>query len=99
MATFWIYDYVCSIREEGIFLLYSRWNRVKFLYIVTRYVPFLLFVAHLYLNFVPDETSNTCQFVNNICSVFIPPGFFILRTCALWNNNKIVWVATLSTFA
>ncbi|KAG1821043.1 uncharacterized protein BJ212DRAFT_976116 [Suillus subaureus] len=105
MATFWTYDYVCSISEEGIFLLYSRWNRVKFLYIVTRYVPFLLFVAHLYLNFVPDETSNTCQFVNNICSVFslIPivcsEYFFILRTCAIWNNNKIVWVATLSTFA
>ncbi|KAG1845281.1 hypothetical protein DFJ58DRAFT_509499 [Suillus subalutaceus] len=105
MATFWIYDYVCSIHEEGIFLLYSRLNRVKFLYVVTRYVPFLLFVAHLYLNFVPDETSNTCQIVNNICSTFslisivCSECFFILRTYALWNNNKVVLVAMLSTFA
>lgn len=105
MATFWLYDYACSIREEGIFLLCSRWNKVKFLYVVTRYVPFLLFASHLYLNFVPDETSNTCQFINNICSVFslisivCSECFFILRTYALWNNNKVVFAAMLSTFA
>ncbi|KAG1734172.1 hypothetical protein EDB19DRAFT_1174939 [Suillus lakei] len=105
MATFWTYDYACSIREEGIFLLCSRRNRVKFLYVVTRYVPFLLFAAHLYLNFAPDETSNTCQFVNNICSTFslisivCSECFFILRTYALWNNDKIVLAAMLSTFA
>ncbi|KAG2075382.1 hypothetical protein BDR04DRAFT_1091564 [Suillus decipiens] len=105
MATFWIYDYTCSIREEGTFLLYSRWNRVKFLYIVTRYMPFLLFAVHLYMNFVPDETSNKCQFVNNICSTFslisivCSECFFILRTYALWDNNKVVLAAMLSTFA
>lgn len=105
MATFWIYDYACSIREEGIFLLCSRWSRVKFLYIVARYVPFLLFAAHLYLNFVPDETSNTCQLVNNICStlslisIVCSECFFILRTYALWNNDKVVLAAMLSTFA
>ncbi|KAG2126695.1 hypothetical protein BD769DRAFT_1461541 [Suillus cothurnatus] len=105
MATFWIYDYVCSIREEGVFLLCSHWNRVKFLYVVTRYVPFFLFVAHLYLNFVPDETSDTCQFVNNICSTFslvsivCSECFLILRTYALWNSNKVILAAMLSTFA
>ncbi|KAG1738209.1 hypothetical protein EDB19DRAFT_905494 [Suillus lakei] len=100
-----MYDYACSIREEGKFLLCSRWSRVKFLYIVTRYVPFLLFAAHLYLNFVPDETSDTCQFVNNICSAFglisivCSECFFILRTYVLWNSNNIVLAAMLSTFA
>ncbi|KAG1857929.1 hypothetical protein C8R48DRAFT_271093 [Suillus tomentosus] len=105
VATFWTYDYACSIREEGIFLLYSRWNRVKMLYVVTRYVPFLLFSAHLYLNLVPNETSNMCQFINNICSTFslissvCSECFFILRTYALWNNDKVVLAAMLSTFA
>ncbi|KAG1791654.1 uncharacterized protein HD556DRAFT_631481 [Suillus plorans] len=123
MATFWTYDYACSMREEvtdhlqdqlpiltmhpfkGIFLLYSSWNRVKMLYVVTRYVPFLLFSVHLYLNFVPNETSNMCQFINNICSTFslissiCSECFFILRTYALWNNDKVVLAAMLSTFA
>lgn len=105
MATFWTYDYVCTIHEEGMFLFCSPWRRVKLLYIVTRYVPFLLFAAHLYLNFLPDETSDTCQFVNNICSCLslvsfvCSEFFFIFRTYVLWDNNKIVLVAMLSTFA
>jgi len=105
MATFWTYDYACTIHEEGIFLFCSPWKRVKLLYIVTRYVPFLLFAAHLYLNFLPDETSDTCQFVNNICSCFslvsfvCSEFFFIFRTYVLWDNNKVVLVAMLSTFA
>ncbi|KAG2147681.1 hypothetical protein DEU56DRAFT_133945 [Suillus clintonianus] len=105
MATFWIYDYACSVRQEGTFLFCSRWSRVKFLYVVTRYVPFLLFVAHLTLNFVPDETSNMCQFVNNVCSAFslisivCSECFFILRTYVLWNQNKVVLVAMILTFA
>ncbi|KAG1821886.1 uncharacterized protein BJ212DRAFT_1575050 [Suillus subaureus] len=105
MATFWTYDYACSIREEGIFLFCSRWSKVKLLYVLTRYVPFLLFAAHLYMNFVPDETSDTCQFVNNICSglsmisIICSECFFILRTYVLWNNNKVVLAVILSTFA
>ncbi|KAG2341375.1 hypothetical protein BDR05DRAFT_965424 [Suillus weaverae] len=105
MATFWTYDYACSIHEEGMFLFCSGWRRVKLLYIVTRYVPVLLFAAHFYLNFLPDETSDTCQFVNNICSclslisIVCSECFFIFRTYVLWNNNKVVLVAMLSTFA
>jgi hypothetical protein len=33
---------------KGMFLFCSRWRRVKLLYVVTRYTPFLLFAAHLY---------------------------------------------------
>lgn len=105
MATFWTYDYACTIHEEGMFLFCSPWRRVKLLYIVTRYVPFLLFAAHLYLNFLPNETSDTCQFVNNICSCLslvsfvCSEFFFIFRTYVLWDNNKVVLVAMLSTFA
>ncbi|OAX39793.1 hypothetical protein K503DRAFT_52847 [Rhizopogon vinicolor AM-OR11-026] len=57
------------------------------------------------MNFIPDETPNRCQFVNNICSCFsyisiiFSEFFFILRTYVLWNNNKVVLVVTLSTFA
>ncbi|KAG1738207.1 hypothetical protein EDB19DRAFT_905482 [Suillus lakei] len=103
MATFWTYDYACSIREEGKFLLCSRRSRVKFLYIVTRYVPFLLFAANLYLNFAPDETLTTCQFVNNLCealslmAIVCSECFFMLRTYVLWDNNKIILAAMLLT--
>ncbi|KAG1837098.1 hypothetical protein DFJ58DRAFT_816689, partial [Suillus subalutaceus] len=53
MATFWIYDYICSLYEEWTFLLRSRWTKVKALYIITRYVPFLIPIVNLYRAFIP----------------------------------------------
>ncbi|KIK43169.1 hypothetical protein CY34DRAFT_804093 [Suillus luteus UH-Slu-Lm8-n1] len=104
MATFWIYDYACSLHLEWTFLLRSRWSKVKGLYIIARYVPFLLLSGHLYMNFIPNENSDKCQLLNNICScfslisVFCSECFFVLRTYALWNNNKIVLVTIIATF-
>ncbi|KAG2751464.1 hypothetical protein P692DRAFT_20830709 [Suillus brevipes Sb2] len=56
-ATFWIYEYASSLQQELIFLLRSRWTKIKVLYIVTRYMPFLLFVGHLYCAFTLTLTS------------------------------------------
>ncbi|KAG2119377.1 hypothetical protein DEU56DRAFT_836639 [Suillus clintonianus] len=61
MATFWTYDYACSLHQEWTFLLQSRWTKVKGLYIVTRFVPFLLLIGHLYLNFIPNENPDVCE--------------------------------------
>lgn len=99
-ATFWTYDYACSLHQELAFLFQSRWTKVKVLYIVTRYAPFLLLIVHLYLNYIPNENPDKCLLLNNISTCFTlilmlcSECFFILRTCALWNNNKIVVTTT-----
>ncbi|KAJ8588166.1 hypothetical protein M405DRAFT_820153 [Rhizopogon salebrosus TDB-379] len=104
MATFWTYDYFCSVRKEWTFLLQSRWTKVKGLFILTRYTPFLLLIVHLYLSLVPNETPDKCQLLNNISSAFSlisvisSECFFILRTYALWNNNKVVLAFIVTTF-
>ncbi|KAG2130770.1 uncharacterized protein EDB93DRAFT_69368 [Suillus bovinus] len=101
MATFWIYDYACSLHLEWKFLFRSRWSKVKGLYVVTRYVPFLLLAGHLYMNFIPNENSDL---LNNICSCFslisvsCSECFFVLRTYTLWNNNKVVLATMTITF-
>lgn len=104
MATFWTYGYVCSLHEEWTFLLLSRWTKVKCLYVFTRYLPFLLFISHLYMNFTPDENPDKCLMLDNVCSslsllsIICSESFFILRTYALWNNNRIVLAALLTAF-
>jgi hypothetical protein len=104
MATFWTYSYICSLHEEWTFLLRSRWTKVKCLYIIARYVPFFLFTSHLYMNFTPDEDPNKCLMLDTVCSCFsllsvlCSESFFVLRTYALWNNNKIVLAALLAAF-
>ncbi|KAG1739431.1 uncharacterized protein EDB91DRAFT_1135149 [Suillus paluster] len=70
MATFWTYDYVCSLHQEWMFLLLSRWSRVKGFYVAARYVPFLLFTANLYLNFIPNKSTDECQTLNTACACF-----------------------------
>ncbi|KAG1899655.1 uncharacterized protein F5891DRAFT_1278725 [Suillus fuscotomentosus] len=101
MATFWAYEYVCSLQQEWTFLHRSRWTKVKGLYILTRYVPFLLLTTNLYTCLVPYNNPGKCRTWVNICSGFsiilgiCSQSFFILRTCALWNNNRILVVFML----
>ncbi|KAG1766619.1 hypothetical protein EV702DRAFT_1149704 [Suillus placidus] len=98
---FQTYDYACSLHEEWRFLLVSPWTKMKGLYIVTRYVPFLLLATTLYLGFIPNETPGKCRVLDNICSGFgmlsavCSECFFILRTYVLWNNNRILLAAML----
>ncbi|KAG1769276.1 hypothetical protein EV702DRAFT_1141815 [Suillus placidus] len=104
MATFWAYEYACSLQQEWTFLHQSRWTKVKGLYIITRYVPFLLLITNLYMSLTPHENPSKCRMLVNIGSGFsiisgiCSQSFFILRTCALWNNNRIVIVTMLSLF-
>ncbi|KAG1850049.1 hypothetical protein C8R48DRAFT_676848 [Suillus tomentosus] len=86
------YDYICSLHEEWTFLLRSRLTKVKVLYIITRYVPFFIVAADLYMNFSGNEDRDQCLILSNIYACL-----FVLRTCALWNNNRIILIAILST--
>ncbi|KAG2359703.1 hypothetical protein BDR07DRAFT_1414474 [Suillus spraguei] len=104
ISTFWIYDYVCSLHEEWSFLLQSHWSKVKALYIVTRYIPFLIIVTILYESSIPNDSQDKCRLLANInsalgmISVIASESFFVLRTCALWSNNRILLAAMLFSF-
>ncbi|KAG1890409.1 hypothetical protein F4604DRAFT_664441 [Suillus subluteus] len=103
VATFWTYDYICSLHEEWTYLLRSRWTKVKALYITARYVPFLIATMNLYVAVAPTDNTNECQILMNIItslsliSLTCSECFFVLRTYALWNKNRIILVAMLST--
>ncbi|KAG2067964.1 hypothetical protein BDR04DRAFT_821438 [Suillus decipiens] len=102
-VTFWTYDFACSFHEEWTFLLRSRWTKVKGLYIIARYVPFALIIMDLCLALVQNDNPKKCMLLSYISTAFgaisliFSELFFILRTYALWNNNKILFVALLST--
>ncbi|KAG1730589.1 hypothetical protein EDB19DRAFT_1375020 [Suillus lakei] len=102
MATVWTYDYACSLHEEWTFLLRSRWTKVKCLYIIARNVPFVLLTTDLYVYFAPNENPDKCLMLINsysffsLISVSCSECIFVLRTCALWNNDRFVLAALLS---
>ncbi|KAG2367415.1 hypothetical protein BDR07DRAFT_269872 [Suillus spraguei] len=104
ITTFWCYDYACSLREEWTFLLRSDWSKVKGMYIVTRYLPFSFLAIVLWMSFNTNENPCICwvliilESVLGIALVFSSECFFMLRTYVLWNKNRILLAAMLSTF-
>ncbi|KAG2352897.1 hypothetical protein BDR07DRAFT_793191 [Suillus spraguei] len=104
MTTFWCYDYICSLHEEWTYLLRSDGGKVKGLYIIARYLPFILLTTNLYMSFNPNETPDRCRVLANVdsaigmVSVIFAEYFFMLRTYALWNNNKFLLAAMVTTF-
>ncbi|KAG2045871.1 hypothetical protein BDR06DRAFT_977897 [Suillus hirtellus] len=97
------YDYIGSLHEEWTFLLWSRWTKVKALYIITRYIPFFLVAADLYMIFAPNKDADAkCWMLMNIysclgvVSLTFSECIFILKTYALWDKVRIVLVAMLS---
>ncbi|KAG1895640.1 uncharacterized protein F5891DRAFT_655644 [Suillus fuscotomentosus] len=104
MVTFWIYDYACLLHEEWTFLLRSHWNKMKGLYIVTRYLPFIILATDIYRGFTPNENADKCLVLDNaelglnLVLVIFSEWFFILRTYVLWNNNRILLAAMLYAF-
>ncbi|KAG2344904.1 hypothetical protein BDR05DRAFT_1016343 [Suillus weaverae] len=94
------YDYICSLHDEILkiccskwtFLFRSRFTKVKCLYIVGRYVPFFLIASDIGLTLTPNENPKACRMFINIYSCF-----FVIRTYALWGNNRIVLITMLFT--
>ncbi|KAG2124623.1 hypothetical protein DEU56DRAFT_594156 [Suillus clintonianus] len=106
MVAFWTYDYACSLHTEWTFLLESRWTKAKGLYVITRHSPFFFLLTELYLHFTPSEKldeykcgiSFTLHTSFSTISIGCSELFFVLRTYALWNNNRIVLAVMLSAF-
>lgn len=102
LITFWTYDYICSLHYEWTYLLRSRWTMVKYLYILARYVPFLLIVSDTCLTLTPNENIEACRVFISIYTGFAVISlacsecFFVLRTYVLWSNNRLVLYAMLS---
>ncbi|KAG1839694.1 hypothetical protein C8R48DRAFT_781998 [Suillus tomentosus] len=77
---------------------------MKGLYIVTRYLPFVVLITDLYMSFTPNQNQSKCRMLVNISSGFemilaiFSAFFFILRTYALWNKNRILLITLLGIF-
>ncbi|KAG2114193.1 uncharacterized protein F5147DRAFT_18766 [Suillus discolor] len=73
MTTLWIYDFACSFHEELTFLLRSRWTKVKGLYVIARYVPFLILITYQFCMF--NSSTHLTDYALTYCaSVYSTPN-------------------------
>ncbi|KAF9234922.1 hypothetical protein BU15DRAFT_78549 [Melanogaster broomeanus] len=57
----WVYEYAITFDEEVAFLKKSKWNVVKIIYLVCRYLPFLLVAANTSHFLEPGLSLKACQ--------------------------------------
>ncbi|KAG1820121.1 hypothetical protein EV424DRAFT_1402929 [Suillus variegatus] len=81
-----VYDCFLILDQEVSLIHRPRWSKGTILYIVTRYMPALML--------------STCKILQSMwyCKILTgSPGIFILRTYALWGQNKFILGLMLST--
>lgn len=66
-----------------------------YIHVLAEHCSFLLQVSEWYHSLALNVSLLPPRYTR--ASDLIPPGFFVLRTYALWNSNRIVLVAILST--
>ncbi|KAG2142463.1 hypothetical protein DEU56DRAFT_900494 [Suillus clintonianus] len=102
----WVYDYIIKFDDELAYLRKSRWGAVKMLYLVCRYLPFVLLATDTYQVLQPALPLSLCEtyFVMNSwlegITLVTAESMFISRTYAIWGRSRrILIILTCSAVA
>ncbi|KAH7930236.1 hypothetical protein BV22DRAFT_1055566 [Leucogyrophana mollusca] len=104
IATIWVYDYIITLADEITFISNSKWRKVKMLYILCRYLPFLLIGLNTYQVLQPEVELDMCQTYDELNSwlegviLVSSECMFILRTYAIWERNRRILTVLLCSF-
>ncbi|KAG2091328.1 uncharacterized protein F5147DRAFT_657943 [Suillus discolor] len=105
----WVYDCFLTLDQEVSLIHWPRWRKGSILYIMTRYMPALMFSVQLCtnqdteVNYLPSGDFVTCKILQSMwyCAAALcmagAEGIFILRTYALWGQKKSILGLMLST--
>ncbi|KAG1790200.1 uncharacterized protein HD556DRAFT_1393246 [Suillus plorans] len=100
----WVYDYIITFDDELAYLRKSTWGKVKILYLMCRYLPFVLLAADTYQVLQPALPLSQCQTYFQINSwlegitLVAAEWMFILRTYAIWGRSKRILIILLGSF-
>ncbi|KAG2064302.1 hypothetical protein BDR04DRAFT_279997 [Suillus decipiens] len=100
----WVYDYIITFHDELAFIQKSRWGKVKILYLLCRYLPFVLLAADTYQVLQPALPLSLCQTYFEINSwlegitLVAAECMFILRTYAIWGRSRRILIILLGCF-
>ncbi|KAF8974258.1 hypothetical protein BDZ97DRAFT_1647266 [Flammula alnicola] len=89
-----IVDYIQTLDLEIALIWNAKWSIVKMLFLIARYPTFLDISLVLYVTLSHHQSDKNCAVAYDISSVITLIGIgaaeviFVLRTYALWGNNK-----------
>ncbi|KAF9449495.1 hypothetical protein P691DRAFT_703153 [Macrolepiota fuliginosa MF-IS2] len=89
-----VYDYFLTLGQEVELIWKSRWNTVKFLFLLTRYLPFIGSGIILFYQFAPKATAYQCAIAFKctawtfIIGISIAELLLTIRTWAVWEKDR-----------
>ncbi|KAK7682860.1 hypothetical protein QCA50_014246 [Cerrena zonata] len=97
-AALLVYDYLLTFNVEKSLIWPSRWNIMKVLFLLTRYLPFVDVTLVLFYQLKTNISVETCR------ATYFPAGWFIvlgimvaeiiltIRTWAIWGRSKRIGI-------
>ncbi|KAF8834101.1 hypothetical protein BDN67DRAFT_1006190 [Paxillus ammoniavirescens] len=99
VTTLFTFDYFCQLEDEVTFIWSRRdWSVGKVLFVLTRYIPFIIIPLILCAIFATNLDVHTCETllyittILEIVAITLSEVIFGLRAYAMWNRNRAVLV-------
>ncbi|KAF8836607.1 hypothetical protein BDN67DRAFT_973940 [Paxillus ammoniavirescens] len=100
----WIYEYAITFDDEVTFLSDSKWNIVKIIYLVCRYLMFPFVITNIFhfLQFGLSLEACKSYFSFNLFAgttiIICAELMFLMRTYAIWNRSKAALIIIVVNF-
>ncbi|GLB45728.1 hypothetical protein LshimejAT787_2600610 [Lyophyllum shimeji] len=97
-----VFDYFQTLGMEVEFIWTSEWSIAKVLFLLARYTAFVDVPMVLYYALAPNVPHRTCHLVYAVSSystalgIAFSEAIMILRTYALWGNNRKILIFLLT---
>ncbi|KAF8907223.1 hypothetical protein CPB85DRAFT_1312162 [Mucidula mucida] len=103
-SALYLFDYLLTLSEEIEFIWHAKWNIIKILYLLTRYLPFVNIAVAMWSQFTPNMSLEDCLVSHRMSSWIIVLGIsfaevlLTLRTWAVWNRQPYLTLAMSALF-
>ncbi|KAF8911520.1 hypothetical protein CPB84DRAFT_1842022 [Gymnopilus junonius] len=98
-AAMYIWDYVLTFGMEVDLVWSSRWNIIKVLFLVQRYLPLVdTCILTLYRDLLPGRSIHGCAVIEQATGYMYVAGYVVseilltLRVWAVWNRHRVLSV-------
>ncbi|KAI0078056.1 hypothetical protein K474DRAFT_1594777, partial [Panus rudis PR-1116 ss-1] len=89
-----VYDYLLTVNSEVELIWPSRWNPIKILFLLTRYLPFVDVTLVLFYQLKPNISIRTCELTYQpagwliVIGIAVAEIILVVRTWAIWGRSK-----------
>ncbi|KIJ06229.1 hypothetical protein PAXINDRAFT_20566 [Paxillus involutus ATCC 200175] len=100
----WAYEYAITFDDEITFLRDSKWNIVKILYLVCRYLMFPFVITNTFhvlqrgLSLEECKSYSGFDLFTGVTIIFCAEMMFLMRTYALWHRSRAALIIIIVNF-